>query len=43
LTWSEATVIYFLTVNYYSTNLVTKLISSLRDGRGVESKILIIN
>lgn len=35
--------IYFLTVNYYSTNLVTKLISSLRDGRDVESKTLIIN
>jgi N-acetylglucosaminyl-diphospho-decaprenol L-rhamnosyltransferase len=36
-------VIYFLTINYYSTPLVTKLISSLPDNQRFEYKILIIN
>ncbi len=35
--------IYFLTINYYSTPLVTKLISSLPDNQRFEYKIIIIN
>jgi GT2 family glycosyltransferase len=36
-------VIYFLTVNYYSTNLVAKLISSLPNSKNPDYKIVIIN
>jgi len=36
-------VIYFLTVNYYSTNLVTKLISSIQASKNISYKIVIIN
>lgn len=35
--------IYFLTVNYYSTNLVAKLISSLPNSKNPDYKIVIIN
>ncbi len=35
--------IYFLVVNYYSTNLVTKLISSLPAGKNIEYKTIIVN
>ena len=35
--------IYFLTVNYYSTELITKLISSLPLGEKIECKTLIVN
>ena len=35
--------IYFLTVNYYSTNLVTKLISSIQANRDIPHKTVIIN
>ncbi|KAF3887969.1 MULTISPECIES: glycosyltransferase [Nostocales] len=35
--------IYFLTINYFSTPLVTKLISSLPDKNHFECKIIIIN
>ena len=35
--------IYFLTVNYYSTNLVAKLISSLPTSTDIDYKIVIIN
>ncbi|GAA6616827.1 glycosyltransferase [Scytonema sp. NUACC26] len=35
--------IYFLTINYYSTALVKKLISSLPDNKDSEYKIIIIN
>lgn len=35
--------IYFLTVNYYSTELIAKLISSLPIGENIEYKTLIIN
>jgi len=36
-------VIYFLTVNYYSTELIAKLIGSLVVGENIEHKTLIIN
>jgi N-acetylglucosaminyl-diphospho-decaprenol L-rhamnosyltransferase len=36
-------VIYLLTVNYYSTNLVAKLISSLPKTKDIEYRIVIIN
>lgn len=35
--------IYFLVVNYYSTSLVAKLVSSLPDSKNIEYKIVIIN
>ncbi|MCX7593318.1 MAG: glycosyltransferase [Fischerella sp.] len=35
--------IYFLTVNYYSTNLVAKLVSSLPNSKDRDYKIIIIN
>ncbi len=35
--------IYFLTVNYHSTNLVAKLISSIQDSNNISHKIIIIN
>ena len=35
--------IYFLTVNYYSTNLVTKLITSIQSIRDIPHKTVIIN
>lgn len=35
--------IYFLTVNYYSTNLVAQLINSLPNGTNIEYKTVIIN
>jgi N-acetylglucosaminyl-diphospho-decaprenol L-rhamnosyltransferase len=35
--------IYFLTVNYYSTNLLTKLINSLPSSETIDYKIIIIN
>lgn len=35
--------IYFLTVNYYSTNLVTKLLSSIQDRTNISHKTVIIN
>ncbi len=35
--------IYFLTVNYYSTELIAKLISSLPVGENIDCKTLIIN
>ncbi|MDM9382164.1 glycosyltransferase [Chlorogloeopsis sp. ULAP01] len=35
--------IYLLTVNYYSTNLVAKLVSSLSTNTNIEYKIVIIN
>ncbi|GAB1542977.1 glycosyltransferase family 2 protein [Scytonema sp. NUACC21] len=35
--------IYFLTINYYSTELVTKLIRSLPDNKNFEYKFIIIN
>ena len=35
--------IYFLTVNYYSTSLVTKLLSSIQDRTNISHKIVIIN
>lgn len=35
--------IYFLTVNYYSTNLVTKLISSIQSRNNIAHKTVIIN
>ena len=34
---------YFLTVNYYSTNLLTKLINSLGSIQNIDYKIIIIN
>jgi len=36
-------VIYFLTVNYYSTNLVTKLISSIQSSENISHQTVIIN
>jgi GT2 family glycosyltransferase len=36
-------VIYFLTVNYYSTNSITKLINSIRSSRDSPYKIVIVN
>jgi GT2 family glycosyltransferase len=36
-------VIYFLTINYYSTNLITKLISSIQSSKGLPHQIVIIN
>ncbi len=35
--------IYFLTVNYYSTELIAKLIGSLPVGDNIEYKVLIVN
>lgn len=35
--------IYFLTVNYYSTNLVTKLLSSIQSKNNIAHKTVIIN
>lgn len=35
--------IYFLTVNYYSTNLVTKLIGSIQSNQDIPYKIVIVN
>lgn len=35
--------IYFLTVNYYSTNLVTKLINSIQASKNISHKIVIVN
>ncbi|WP_315788011.1 glycosyltransferase family 2 protein [Fischerella sp. JS2] len=35
--------IYFLTVNYYSTNLIAKLISSLPREKNLDFKVIIIN
>ncbi|PMB19149.1 glycosyltransferase [Fischerella thermalis] len=35
--------IYFLTVNYYSTNLIAKLISSLPSEKNLDFKVIIIN
>ena len=35
--------IYFLTVNYYSTNLIAKLISSLTNEKNLDFKVIIIN
>ncbi|MFN6538997.1 MAG: glycosyltransferase [Nostoc sp. EkiNYC01] len=35
--------IYFLTVNYYSTNLISKLINSIHTTSNVDYKIIIIN
>lgn len=35
--------IYFLTVNYYSTNLVTKLISSIQASGDIPHKTIVIN
>ncbi len=35
--------IYFLTVNYYSTNLVTKLIGSIQTDKNILHKIVIVN
>ena len=35
--------IYFLTINYHSTNLVTKLISSIQSSRDIPHKTVIIN
>ncbi len=35
--------IYFLTINYYSTNLVTKLISSIQSSQDTSHKTVIIN
>lgn len=35
--------IYFLTVNYYSTNLVTKLISSIQASKNIPHQTVIIN
>lgn len=35
--------IYFLTVNYYSTNLVTKLINSIQSVKNTSHQIVIIN
>jgi GT2 family glycosyltransferase len=36
-------VIYFLTINYYSTKLITKLISSIQFSRDIPHKTIIIN
>jgi len=36
-------VIYFLTVNYYSTSLVTKLISSIQSSENISHQTVIIN
>jgi len=36
-------VIYFLTVNYYSTNLVNKLINSISVNRNIPQKTIIVN
>jgi len=36
-------VIYFLTVNYYSTNLVTKLIDSIQASKNTSHQIIIVN
>lgn len=35
--------IYFLVVNYYSTNLVAKLINSLPESKNIEYRVIIIN
>lgn len=35
--------IYFLVVNYYSTDLITKLMSSLSDGKNINYKTIIVN
>lgn len=35
--------IYFLTVNYYSTNLVTKLINSIQASKNISHQIIIVN
>lgn len=35
--------IYFLTVNYYSTNLVTQLINSIQASKNISHKIVIVN
>lgn len=35
--------IYFLTINYHSTNLITKLISSIQSSRDIPYKTVIIN
>lgn len=35
--------IYFLTVNYYSANLVTKLICSIQSNQDISCKIVIVN
>jgi GT2 family glycosyltransferase len=36
-------VIYFLTVNYYSTNLVTKLINSIQASKNISHQTVIVN
>jgi len=36
-------VIYFLTINYYSTNLVTHLINSIQSSRDFTYKVVIVN
>ena len=35
--------IYFLTINYYSTNLVTHLINSIQSSRDFTYKVVIVN
>jgi GT2 family glycosyltransferase len=35
--------IYFLTVNYYSTHLLTKLVSSLPDSQNIDYTLVIVN
>ena len=35
--------IYFLTINYHSANLITKLISSIQSSRDIPHKTVIIN